>query len=138
MKNAFKQIKKYWLSNLITFLVSLTIGIVIFCLIFFLRNRLLLDAVNGLTAGGVIVLFLGLLCWMAFLGVFDVFSFGFKQLLSTVFSKDPRRDGSYTNYKERKTAKREASSYYFVPIIAAGLVLIIALIIVFIVYKVSL
>ena len=138
MKRAFIQLRKHWLSNLITFLISLAVGAVIFCLIFFLRNRSLLDATNGLTIAAFVVLFLGLLFWMAFLGVFDIFSFGFKQLFSTIFSRDPRRDGSFTDYKEDKTLKREASSYYFIPVIAAGLVLLVAMVIVLIIYKFSL
>ena len=73
--------------------------------------------------------------WMGFLGVFDMAAFGFKQLGSAIFAKDPRRDGTFADYKEQKAAKRAGSSYYFVAIIAAGIILGIALIIVEIIYR---
>ena len=138
MKKAFEQIRKHWLSNLITFLVSLMVGAGIFLAIFFTRNHHLKDAADGLSVAAIIVLFSGLLCWVAFLGVFDAFAFGTKQIISTVFARDPRRDGTFTDYKIRKSEARAASSYYYISIIAAGLILAIAMTVVLIIYKVSL
>ena len=135
MKKVLAQIREYWLINLITFLISLTIGVIIFCLFFFLRNMTLIAAVDGLAVGTVFVLLSGLLAWVAHLGFFDFVSFGFKQLGSAIFAKDPKRDGDFADYKERKTTKRATSSHNFVAIIAAGLLLSIALIIVEIIYR---
>ena len=134
MKRVFEQIKKYWLINLITFIISIIVGVGIFCLIFFLRNQTILAAVDGAAIGSVIVIFLGLLMWVAHLGAFDTFAFGFKQLGSMMFSKEPRKDGTYQDYKEGKKIKRDNSSYNFVSVILAGLLLSIAIIVLAIIY----
>ena len=137
MKRAFEQFKKYWLVNLITFIISLVVGAIIFCLFFFLRGRTLLSAVDGAAVGAISVLFLGLLFWMHHLGAFDTFVFGFKQLGSMLFAKDARRDGTYAEYREKKTEIRNNSSYNFIAIIFAGLLLCVALLVLDIIYNVS-
>ena len=137
MKKAFAQIKKYWLINLITFFISLVVGAAIFCLIFFLRNQTIVAAVDGAAIGSIVVLFLGLLMWVAHLGAFDTFAFGFKQLGSMLFAKDARRDGTFQEYKENKAAKRDNSSYNFVMVIFAGLLLSISIIVLEIIYRAS-
>ena len=135
MKRAFAQFKKYWLVNLITFLISLAVGAIIFCLFFFLRGQTLISAVDGAAVGAVSVLFLGLLFWMHHLGAFDTFVFGFKQLGSMIFAKEPRRDGQYQDYRKEKIKKRTNSSYNFLAIILAGLLLLISVIVLEIIYK---
>jgi len=138
MKKLFTQVIKYWRTNVITFLISLVVGAGVFCAVFFSRNRDLLAATDGLSVAGIVVLFLGLLVWMGNLGVFDIFSFGFKQIVSTLFTKDPRRDGTFYEYKAEKREKRDASSNNFVSIIAAGVTILIAMVVVLIIYKASL
>ena len=135
MKKAFLQIKKYWLINLVTFIISFIVGVSIFCLIFFLRNQTIIAALDGAAIGSVIVIFLGLLMWVAHLGAFDTFAFGFKQLGSMMFSKEPRKDGTFQDYKEGKRIKRDNSSYNFVSVIAAGLLLSISIIVLEIIYR---
>ena len=137
MKKALIQIKKYWLINLITFIISIMVGMAIFCLIFFLRNQTIIAAVDGAAIGSVVVLFLGLLMWVAHLGAFDTFAFGFKQLGSMLFAKDARRDGTFQEYKENKATKRDNSSYNFVMVILAGLLLSISIIVLEIIYRTS-
>lgn len=137
MKRAFEQFKKYWLVNLITFLISLAVGAIIFCLFFFLRGRTLIAAVDGAAVGAISVLFLGLLFWMHHLGAFDTFVFGFKQLGTMIFSKDPRKEGTYAEYREKKAEIRSNSSYNFISIIFAGLLLCIALLVLDIIYNAS-
>lgn len=134
MAKAFEQIKKHWGINLITFIISIVVGVIIFCLIFFLRNMALIDAVNGVAIGSLVVLLFGLLMWVSHLGAFDTIVFGFKQLGSMFFAKDARRDGDYADYKQNKAETRANSSYNFVAVIAAGLLLLIAVIVLEIVY----
>ena len=134
MNNALIQIKKYWKINLLTFIISIVVGVGIFCLIFFLRNMTLLAAVDGSAIGGVSVLLVGLLMWVSHLGAFDTFVFGFKQLGSMFFAKDARRDGNYADYKQAKAESRANSSYNFVAVIAAGLLLLIAVAVLEIIY----
>ena len=137
MKNAINQIKKYWLINLVSFIVSIFLGVGIFCLVFFLRNRSMIDAIDGAALGSVSVLFIGLIMWVNHLGAFDMFAFGFKQFGSMLFAKDARRDGSFHEYKEDKMEKRNQSSYNFVAIVAAGLLLSIAVLVLEIIYNSS-
>ena len=135
MKRALQQIKKYWLINLITLLVSLLIGGAIFCLVFFLKDQKIVAAVDAAAISSVSVLCIGLLLFMAHLGAFDTFAFGFKQLGSMLFAKDARRDGQYQDYRKEKILKRTNSSYNFLAVILAGLLLLIAVIILEIIYK---
>lgn len=138
MKRAFEQVKKHWITNLVTFIVSLMFAALIFCLMFFLRDQSFSDAVNAMGMAAIVVLLLGLLFWMAHLGAFDTFAFGFKQMGSMLFAKDARRDGTYADYRAEKTKKREDSSYNFIAVIFAGILLLIALIVLEIVYNVRL
>ena len=134
MKKAFIQIRKHWLANLITFIISLALGATIFCLMFFLRNRTLIAAVDGVALATAVVLLLGLLMLVNFLGAFDTFAFGFKQLGTMIFAKDARKEGPYHEYKENMAVKRQDSSYNFVTMIFVGLLFVIALIVVEIIY----
>lgn len=137
MKNAFIQFRNHWLPNLITFLVSLVVGGVVFILFFFLRTRSFMDAINGTTIAALFVLLSGVLALLAHLGAFDTFAFGFKQLGSMMFAKNARRDGTYSDYRERKQEKRASSAHSYLAIIAAGLMLLIAVIVLEIIYHVK-
>ena len=75
MKKVFEQIRKHWLTNLITFLVSLVIGVAIFLVMFLTRNRTIIAAIDGVAVGGLTVLGMGLLYWLGFLGAFDFIAF---------------------------------------------------------------
>lgn len=137
MRNVLTQIKNHWLVNLITFFIALSVGVSIFCLIFFLRDMTIVAAVDGAAIGSMVVLFLGLLMFVAHLGAFDTFAFGFKQLGSMLFAKDARRDGTYQEYKESVTERRNISSYNFIIVIATGLFLSISIIVLEIIYHAS-
>ena len=137
MNKVFNQIKKYWKVNLITFIIALVMGVTIFCLFFFLRDRTIVAAIDGVAVGGVSLLFLGLLMLVSHLGAFDTFAFGFKQLGSMLFAKDPKKDGNYHDYKENKAEKRSDSSYNFVMMMAAGLLMLLAVPILEIIYHAS-
>lgn len=134
MNKVFTQIKKYWLTNLITFLVSLAVGAGIFCIVFFTRTRSMIDAIDGATLGGLIVLLFGLLMMVAHFGTFDFLVFGFKQLIALMFAKNPKKHGQFTDYRDEMTQKRDASSYNFIAVIFGGLLLSIAIIVLEIIY----
>lgn len=138
MKRVFEQIKKHWITNLVTFIISLMLAALIFCLIFFIKDPTLGGATYAMGFAAVIILLLGLLFWMAHLGTFDMVSFGFKQMGSMLFAKDARRDGSFADYRADKQKSRENSSYNFVAIIAASILLLIALVVLEIVFHVKL
>ena len=137
MNRAFEQIRKHWLSNLITFFVSLVVGVAIFLVMFLTRNRTIIAAVDGAALATAVVLLGGLLALMGHLGAFDLFVFGVKQLGSMLFAKNPRRDGDYADYRDEKQEKRVNSTYSFVAIIAAGIICLIALVVLEIIYNIS-
>lgn len=134
MKKVFLQIRKHWLANFITLVISLVVGAVIFCLMFFLRNKTLISAVDGIALATAVVILFGLLMLVNHLGAFDTFAFGFKQLGTMIFAKDARKEGPYHEYKENMATKRQDSSYNFVIVIFVGLLFAIALIVLEIVY----
>ena len=136
MKRAFIQIRKHWLANLITLIVSLVIFAGIFCAVFFTRPVLnIIAAMDGSAVGTVSILSIGILMWLAHLGTFDLFSFGFKQMGSMLFAKNAKRDGYYYDYREEKMTKRSNSAYVFVSVIAAGLLCAISLLVLSIIYN---
>jgi len=137
MKRVLGQIKKYWIINLVTFLVSLLFGAGIFCLFFFLRNMTMIAAIDGSAVTSAVVLFSGLLMLVGHLGAFDTFAFGFKQLGSAMFAKDARKEGQYHEYRENKINKRKESSYNFVIVILTGLLLSISIIVLEIIYHLN-
>ena len=137
MKKALEQIKLHWRLNLITFLISLTVGVAIFLVFFFTRGQTIIAAIDGLALGGMVVLVSGLLYWLSFLGAFDFVAFGFKQFGSMLFAKDPRKAGYYYDYQDEKRQKRLNSSYNFFLIMLAGLLILIALLVLEIVYKIN-
>ena len=136
MKRAFFQIRKYWLANLITFIVSLMIFGGIFCAVYFTRPvKSIVGAIDGATVGSIVVLVLGLLMLLAHLGTFDLFAFGFKQMGSMLFAKDARKEGHYQDYREDKIAKRSHSSFIFVSVIFAGILGLISIVVLQIIYN---
>ena len=94
----------------------------------------MIDAIDGATLGGLIVLLFGLLMMVAHFGAFDFIVFGFKQLIALMFAKDPKKHGQFTDYRDGMTQKRDASSYNFIAVIFAGLLLSIAIIVLEIIY----
>lgn len=135
MKRAFIQIRKYWLANLITFIVSLLVFAGIFCAVFFTRPVInIVAAIDGSAIGSISVLGLGLLMWLSHMGTFDLFVFGFKQMGSMLFAKDARKDGHYADYRENKTTKRTNSAYIFVSVIFAGLLCSISILVLEIIF----
>lgn len=94
----------------------------------------IIAAVDGAAIGSMIVIFLGLLMWVHHLGAFDTFAFGFKQLGGMLFAKDPRKEGTYQEYREDKITKRVKSSYNFVIVILTGCLLSISIIVLEVIY----
>ena len=136
MKRAFIQVRVHWLANLITFLISLGIFAGIFCAVFFTRPVWsIIGAIDGATIGSVSLLALGLLMWLAHMGTFDIFIFGFKQMGSFLFAKDARKEGHYQDYREDKIAKRSHSSFIFVSVIFAGILGLISIVVLQIIYN---
>ena len=136
MKKAFNQIKKYWLINLVTFLIAIVVGVAIFCLIFFLRNQTIIAAGDGAAIGSMVVIFLGLLMWVAHLGAFDTFAYGFKQMFTSFFAKNANKYNDMYSYKQAKIEKREHSPRIYFAMLFAAVFFVLAIIVLEIVYHI--
>ena len=113
------------IDNLITLLVSIVIGIVIFCAYFFLRGMKFLDAVDGSFIASGILICVGFLFLIVNQGTFDGIVVGFSNLFS-VFKKDGKKkyDGIF-EYEQIKAEKRKGTRYRFLAIILSGLIFLI-------------
>lgn len=121
MESKWKKIKPFFIVSII----SLIIGVGIFCLVFFLKNKTLVDACNAASLAGIILIFLGLIALVNHLGAFDTISFGFRQMGASMFAKDPRSAGTFTEYKERKNELRAARKPTFLVLICVGFLFIL-------------
>ena len=121
--------RKYLNIYLISALISLVIGAVIFVIYFFSNDRTMYAAINGSSLAAVILLSLGGLMFVAGEGFFDIFSYGFKQVGSSLFSKKPNENNDFASYKEASRTKREDKPKIFLGIIISGLICLIAMIV---------
>ena len=119
-------IRKYLKVYLITAIISIALGAGIFCLYYFLRDKTIIAAIDGVSMAGVILLGVGLLCLVARLGAFDTMSYGFKQMFASMFAKEANKYNDMSQYKEEQREKRASSSYYYVVMMIVSLLFFIA------------
>lgn len=136
MKSKFRKDFKYYL---IAAAITLAIGIGFFCLFFFLRGRTighgLVNWQDSLMIVGVILLCCGGLMAVAHEGFFDIFSYGFKQLGSSMFAKNAKTYNDFPGYKEDKKQKRNTSPKYFAVVLVVAAVFLVAALVVYLVLK---
>lgn len=116
-------------SHILTFVFSLVFGGGVFCLYFFLKNQSLKDAIDACSIAGVALIGAGLLVIITRLGAFDTFAFGFKQALTSMFNRDPNMYNSLADYKLAKYEIRQKKKRTYLMLFLAGLLFIIALIV---------
>ena len=121
-------LKPYLIAGIISFIL----GVFIFILIFLILNK---PAVDGLAFASLALLASSGLIWVAREGFFDIFSYGFKQLGNSMFSKKPNEFNNYSEYKNAKNEVREKRSKYFISVAIVGAFFLLATIIVFIILK---
>ena len=127
MKLNFKKFLAYYL---IAFGIAIVVGLIPFFLLFFING----SALDGVTLATVITLGLGGLMFVAHEGFFDIFAYGFKQMGTAMFSKKANANNDFPGYKESKRTKREEGPKIFLSVLAAGLLFLIALIVLKIVF----
>ena len=127
MKLNFKKFLAYYL---IAFGIAIVVGLIPFFLVFFING----SALDGVTLATVITLGLGGLMFVAHEGFFDIFAYGFKQMGTAMFSKKANANNDFPGYKEIKRTKREEGPKIFLSVLAAGLLFLIALIVLKIVF----
>ena len=128
MRKLIDNIKKYPKVYLITSIISMVVGVVIFCLFFFLGNQKIIPALNGTGVAAVILFGVGVLCVLARFGAFDTFSYGFKQMFASWFNKEANKFNDMAEYKEEKNRVRSTGSYYYLAILFVSLLFFIAFI----------
>ena len=121
METKWKKIKPFFIVSVI----GLVIGAGIFCLVFFLKSKTLVDACNAASLAGVILIFLGLIALVNHLGAFDTIAFGFRQMGASMFAKDPRSAGTFAEYKEHKNELRASRKPTFLALICVGILFIL-------------
>ena len=134
MKTFFYKYK----SHIITFLFSMVFGGTIFCFYFFLKGQTLKNAIDASTIAGVALIGGGLMVIITRLGAFDTFAFGFKQMFTSMFNKDPNAYNSLADYKLQKYDQRKLKKKTYLMLFLAGLLFILALIILEIILRISL
>ena len=134
MKTFFYKYK----SHIITFLFSMVFGGIIFCLYFFLKGQTLKNAIDASTIAGVALIGGGLMVIITRLGAFDTFAFGFKQMFTSMFNKDPNAYNSLADYKLQKYDQRKLKKKTYLMLFLAGLLFILVLIILEIILRISL
>ena len=137
MKNLILNFRKYLKAYLITFFVSLAIGVVIFSLFFFINSQTLIAATDGASVAFIVLISCGALAFVARQGMFDSFTYGFGQMFSSMFAKKANKMNDYHSYLDEKKAKREATPSLFLAIILAALIFGIIALVLFIIYKVK-
>lgn len=134
MKTFFYKYK----SHIITFLFSMVFGGIVFCLYFFLKGQTLKNAIDASTIAGVALIGGGLMVIITRLGAFDTFAFGFKQMFTSMFNKDPNAYNSLADYKLQKYDQRKLKKKTYLMLFLAGLLFILAVIILEIILRISL
>ena len=123
-----------WKPYIIASIISIIIGGGIF-LIFFLTRKTIYWAIDGTSYAAVALISVAGLIWVAREGFFDIFSYGFRQLATTMFNKKANGYNDFRAYKEYKVETREKRSKYFISVAIVGCLFLIATIILHIIYK---
>ena len=121
-----------WKPYIVAGIISLLLGVFIFILFFIILKK---PALDGVAFASIILLAGAGLIWVAREGFFDIFTYGFRQLGSTMFSKKANEYNDFAGYKEYKFSAREKRSKYFISIAIVGALFLIATIILSIIYK---
>lgn len=121
-------LKPYIISGII----SLLLGTFIFILFFLILKR---PALDGTAYAAIILISSAGLIWVAREGFFDIFSYGFRQLGSTILSKKANEYNDYSGYRQFKNEIREKRSKYYFSIALIGLLFLVATLILYLIYK---
>ena len=121
-------LKPYIISGII----SLLLGVFIFILFFLILKR---PALDGTAYAAIILISSAGLIWVAREGFFDIFSYGFRQLGSTILSKKANEYNDYSGYRQFKNEIREKRSKYYFSIAVVGLLFLVATVILYLIYK---
>lgn len=136
-KKKFSIYEIFNFKNLIIFLISLFVGLVISVVYGIIRAFEFIYVVDGFFLGSCVVIFVGLFDLILNQGTFDVVAVGFSNLYAVTKKNGTKKyDGIY-EYAETKRAKRQESRFRFLAIVGAGIVLLIVTFILYLIFNAS-
>ena len=115
MNKLIESIKRYPKSFIISGIIGVMIGFIVFAIFYFaIGGMTLIGAINGTGVGAVVVLAIFAFAWLGRNGAYDTMSYGFKQMFTSMFGKNANKYHDFNEYKNEKNAKREfANLSYF-------------------------
>ncbi len=137
MKKFIENFKRYYRAYLIYGAVFAVIGVGIFLLFFYLGDKSLQGATNGIGWSALALFFLGCLILLSNYGAYDFLSYGFQQMFSSMFSKNPNKYHDYVEYRDEKNKKRSSGPRVYMAAYFVDVLFIIATIALEIVYHAS-
>lgn len=135
MRRLFEHIRRYFKAYLITFIISAAIGLAIFLTYYFIHKSKFIGAMDGSGVASAALAGIAVLIWIGKLGAYDSMSYGFKQMFSSMFGKNPSKYNDFASYKEEKSEQRESGSKLYFATLLVSLIFAIIFIIYFIIYK---
>ena len=123
-----------WKVYIITAIIALAIGTGIFCLYFFLNHSTIVAACNASILAGVSLVGIGALIVLTRLGAFDTFAYGFMQLGTAMFGRQPKKYNDMVEYKQAKYEERKEKSNYYYIIMGVGFLFLVATLVLEIIY----
>ena len=124
-----ENIKKHLMTYLLSFSISILVGVAVFLIFFFVQGQTITASLNGTGIAFAIVFAGGALVWLHSLGAFDTFAYGFKQVANSMFSKEANRYNDFSQYKQDKRDERVNAPRTYYVILSASFVFLIAFII---------
>ena len=115
-------------------IIALAIGAGIFCLYFFLNKSTIIAACNASILAAVSLIGLASLILLTRFGAFDTFAYGFAQLGTAMFGRQPKKYNDMVEYKQIKAEQRKDKSNYFISFFIAGGLFLIATLVLEILY----
>lgn len=85
---------------------------------------------DGFGIGGAVVLSMGIFSWINNIGFFDFASYGFISVFSALRKDMVRPYDDLVDYKDKKSFKRKADKWNWVPYVIVGIIFIILFIVV--------
>ena len=128
MKKLIASIKKYPKSFIITAIIDLIIGAVLFILFYcvFVSKYTFVGALNGTGVSGLSLIAVFGLAWLSRNGAFDTISYGFGQMFTSMFARKANKYNDFADYKEQKNTKREIASLSYFSHLFIGILFLIS------------
>ena len=135
MRRIFEHIRRHLKAYIITFVISSLIGLGIFLTFFFLHKSKFIGAMDGSGVACLALAGIAILIWIGKMGAYDSMSYGFKQMFSSMFGRNPSKYNDFASYKEEKSEQRKSGSKLYFATLFVSLIFAIIFIIYFIIYK---